>query len=85
MSIRTARLIGTPQDLEEAQRRLQTIERYLPDNYTATLTWSDRPDADPDGEREILITGEDFAGWTLDAYILPRLASGLHWAEEVLR
>jgi hypothetical protein len=31
------------------------------------------------------IVGEDFAGWTLDAYILPRLASGLHWAEEVLR
>jgi hypothetical protein len=31
-----------------------------------------------------LVYGEDFAGWTLDKYVLPRLASGLYFGEEVV-
>lgn len=28
---------------------------------------------------------EDHAGWSLDGYVIPRLASGMHFAEEVHR
>lgn len=51
---------------------LPVVNRYLPTNYTAEA-WSDG----------ILITGEDDAGWTLDDYVIPRLASGLIFAREV--
>lgn len=74
---RTARLIGTPQDLDAARKLLTTVQAYLPANYQATLSWNDA------GEREIRIFGIDVAGWTLDGYVVPRLASGLYWAEEV--
>jgi hypothetical protein len=51
---------------------LATVQRYLPGNY---------------GAREVggtvLISGTDNAGWTLDGYVIPRLASGLHGAREV--
>lgn len=33
----------------------------------------------------VLIGGVDKAGWTLDDYVIPRLASGLHFAKEVTR
>lgn len=48
----------------------EAIERYMPDNYWVR----------PDG----VIEGEDHAGWTLDGYVLPRLASGLYFFEEVV-
>lgn len=50
------------------------IARYLPDNYTVTRVL-------PDGS--VLIAGEDHAGWTLEDYVIPRLASGLYWTEEI--
>lgn len=49
---------------------LDTIEAYLPGNYTAREVTL------------IVIEGEDNAGWTLDGYVIPRLASGLHAAIE---
>jgi len=52
--------------------KLATIRRYLPSNY----------EADCDGG-DIWISGVDNAGWTLDDYVIPRLASGLYRAEEV--
>lgn len=52
---------------------LLTVRRYLPSNYTADLLEDGR----------ILITGEDWRGWGLDTYVLPRLASGSIWATEV--
>lgn len=53
------------------------VENYLPDNYKAIEL---RKEA---GERSVLIEGEDRAGWTLDDYVLPRLASGNMFGEEV--
>jgi len=47
---------------------LRAIEAYLPSNYKVV---------------EVVIEGEDSAGWTLDGYVLPRLASGLHFGKEV--
>ena len=51
---------------------LETVRCYLPANYTALQT--------ADG---VLISGQDSHGWTLDGYVIPRLASGLIVAEEV--
>ena len=48
--------------------RTDTIERYLPGNY----------DAVPFGPF-VLVYGTDNRGWTLEDYVLPRLASGLFY------
>lgn len=53
------------------------IKPYLPDNYRITQLGSD------DEGAYVMIEGEDEAGWTLDDYVIPRLASGLWWAKEV--
>ena len=50
-----------------------TIARYLPANYSVI-------GEGPDG---VLIAGEDKHGWTLDDYVIPRLASGLYFAQEI--
>jgi hypothetical protein len=52
---------------------LDTVQAYLPDNYRARVQ--------PDGL--VLISGTDRGGWTLDDYVIPRLASGLIYAAEV--
>ena len=49
------------------------VTPYLPSNYTA--------DQLDDGH--VVIKGRDKAGWTLDGYVIPRLASGLLWFDEV--
>ena len=59
--------------IKNAQRSpLETVQRYLPSNYTARQI----------GEG-ILIEGVDSHGWTMVDYVIPRLASGLHWAREI--
>lgn len=59
--------------IEGGTASLETVKRYLPGNYEATV----------DADGTIVITGEDVAGWTLDGYVIPRLASGLYCAREV--
>jgi len=51
-----------------------TVEAYLPSNYRAYEIGRDG--------RDVLIVGEDDHGWTLDGYVIPRLASGLIVAVE---
>lgn len=51
----------------------ESVEAYLPDNYRVVLGC----------EEGTLIVGADNAGWTLDEYVLPRLASGLYFGDEV--
>ena len=51
---------------------LDRIEALLPNNY----------DVEQVGEGWVII-GEDDAGWTLDGYVIPRLASGLIFAVEI--
>ena len=48
---------------------LESIRRYLPENYRA-FTWGN----------DVIIVGDDEAGWTLKDYVIPRLASGLYHA-----
>jgi hypothetical protein len=49
------------------------VRAYLPSNYTARQ----------DESGATLIEGTDNAGWTLDGYVIPRLASGMIFATEV--
>ena len=49
-------------------------EPYMPANYSV-LHIEPHPDK-PDVWRQAVIGGYDRAGWTLDDYVLPRLASG---------
>jgi hypothetical protein len=51
---------------------LETVQAYLPANYRAYYCHGG-----------IGIEGFDSNGWTLDGYVIPRLASGLHFAVEV--
>lgn len=51
------------------------IARYLPSNYRVN------PALNTEGET--CIEGEDSAGWTMEDYVLPRLGSGLMWANRV--
>lgn len=59
----------------DADALLARVRRYLPANYTAHTEFWD--------QWQIVITGQDHCGWTLDDYVIPRLASGLYWAEEI--
>jgi len=47
---------------------LEQVQAYMPSNYEAREV------------KVIVIEGHDDAGWTMDDYVLPRLASGLHFA-----
>ena len=53
----------------------EQVQDYLPSNYNVVHV-------DPNGQG-ILIAGEDDHGWTMDDYVLPRLASGLMPGQEV--
>lgn len=53
------------------------LEAYLPSNYKVLVS-----QAIEDGV-VFIIGGEDNAGWTLDEYVIPRLGSGLIFAEEI--
>ena len=56
----------------------ERIEPYLPGNYQVVGNGKDIH-----GRDFVLIEGEDKAGWTMDDYVLPRLASGLWFGEEL--
>lgn len=51
-----------------------TFDAFLPDNYNGFV------DVQTD---TAFVVGRDVAGWTLDEYVLPRLASGLYFGTEV--
>lgn len=57
---------------------LARVAAYLPSNYEVV-------DCDVTGEDgdSVIIEGFDSAGWTLDDYVLPRLASGGMFGTEV--
>lgn len=48
-----------------AAREVEAIRRYLPSNYIA-FTWG----------THVWIEGEDWHGWTMEDYVIPRLRSG---------
>ncbi len=64
------------EDVEESR-----VKAYLPANYQVVRIMLDLPDGEV--MERLLIVGTDVAGWTLEDYVIPRLASGLIFAEEV--
>jgi hypothetical protein len=54
------------------------VDAYLPANYRVVGSITHF------GRLATLIEGTDNAGWTLDGYVLPRLASGLMFGSEVV-
>ncbi len=74
MNIRTTRIAIVEPVKDDGE--LRRIEAYLPRNYQAAY-------AVVNGTPRVTIYGEDNAGWTLDGYVIPRLASGLIFAKEV--
>jgi hypothetical protein len=66
------------------------VEAYLPANYEVVGFAPHDSTRSPDGRYLptefgpcLVIEGEDNCGWTLDGYVIPRLASGLHAAAEI--
>lgn len=51
----------------------ESISRYLPANYRIIADQRD----------QVIVAGTDNAGWTMDGYVLPRLASGLIAGHEI--
>lgn len=56
-----------------------SIAAYLPSNYRIVKV------VDGSEYRTVhtIIAGEDNCGWTLDDYVLPRLASGMYFGREI--
>jgi hypothetical protein len=67
--LRTARIARSPIGGPTGE----VVTRFLPANYQVSEVTAEA----------VTITGHDHAGWTLEDYIIPRLASGLIYAEEV--
>lgn len=58
------------------------IPAYMPGNYEVIMQgieWTE----DDRFSRVSVIAGRDNAGWTLDGYVLPRLASGMYYGKEI--
>lgn len=53
------------------------VVAYLPRGYEVA------GEVRQDGRTVTIIEGRDDAGWTLNDYVLPRLASGLYFGEEI--
>lgn len=69
LPLRFAQIMPPRAPIDDCER----VAAYLPGNYCVTDT----------DERCITIAGFDRMGWTLEEYVIPRLASGGLWAEEV--
>lgn len=70
MTVRTARIARAA-----FRPTVEEVQAYLPSNYHVLHSQT--------SESAIYIAGQDSAGWTLDDYVIPRLASGLICAREV--
>jgi hypothetical protein len=71
-------------------RSLKEALAYLPGNYVLVESFmeADNESYPLSGSGKsklvVIIGGTDNAGWTLDGYVIPRLASGLLWATEIV-
>lgn len=70
MSIR----IATAASNWGSRDKYEEVGQYLPQGYKVI---GETPDD------KVLIAGEDYLGWTLDAYVIPRLGSALIYCEEL--
>ena len=59
------------------------IDAYMPGNYSVIWRGVYQETTEYTKDNVCVIAGEDNAGWTLDAYVLPRLASGMYYGKEI--
>ena len=59
------------------------VQNYLPQGYNAKIEHVGKELHESRRSLRIVIRGYDIAGWTLDDYVIPRLASGMIVATEV--
>jgi len=71
-------LQGTRTAVVRGARSINEVSAYLPDNYRVVTSH------ELNGRLEVIVRGYDKQGWTLDGYVIPRLASGLIFATETL-
>jgi len=69
-------IVSVPEGTD-VHRLTRTIERYTPHNYGAVAV------VHPNGEYAVLVLGVDVAGWTMQDYVAPRLASGNYGSREI--
>lgn len=75
MTVRTATVARTSSG--DRARDQASVEAFLPREYRVLAVWQQ-------GTSTVaLISGRDVAGWTLEGYVLPRLASGGWYGREV--
>jgi len=72
--------VECPRGTDRWDQEREKVQNYLPSNYTASCHIKDHG---TEALACIRIEGYDRAGWTLDAYVIPRLASGLIVAKEI--
>lgn len=77
MDIKTGKLTKRIAVVTNA-RDAEQLWAYLPGNYDII-----GGDIGEPGRPVYLIAGVDNAGWTLDGYVIPRLASGTIFATEI--
>lgn len=63
-----------------ARTLAESILPYMPSNYSVLV--DTETDSDLGSGLQVTIEGRDVAGWTLDGYVLPRLASGMYYGVE---
>lgn len=63
-------------------RTVREVEAYLPSGYAVMESFEEQK---PAGRQALVVVigGVDQAGWTLDSYVAPRLASGLMTCTEI--
>lgn len=61
-----------PERVAFTDASVSEVDPYLPGNYSCEVSV----------DRGTRIYGYDRAGWTMDAYVIPRLASGCIFAKE---
>ena len=71
--MKTRYAIVTASLKSDADNLARAVAAYLPSNYRVVGPT----------EGGLLICGEDNAGWTLDAYVIPRLGSGMFACTEM--
>lgn len=71
MSMQTDKKIKVRHALITGARSEKEVAAYLPNNYVLMQQTSEN------GKLAFIIGGFDDAGWTLDEYVIPRLASGM--------
>lgn len=74
---RVVRSAAMDKNAHMAAELKKRVDAYLPHDYHAEIHVS------AGGVCEVYVVGEDYAGWTMEDYVVPRLATGLVFLEVI--